>query len=160
MFDGKLVANALVRCGATHVVWIPDSVTGAWDEALGNTPGLSLIRVCREGEALAVAAGLYLGGKQPVVQLQCTGLFEAGDALRNTIHDLGIPQFLIVGLRNYYASRDGTSADSAPKFAEAILRAWNVPYTVLDRDSTTEDLEKAYTDALNTRKAAAVFLAE
>ena len=36
-----------------HVVWIPDSELGTWEAALENAAGLQLIRVCREGEAMA-----------------------------------------------------------------------------------------------------------
>src|SRR5271166_2641945 len=94
MLDGPSVVAALESCGVTDVVWIPDSLLGQWDAALGSTPKVKLIRVCREGEALALAGGLLLGGRRPVVLLQCTGLFEAGDALRNLVHDLQLPLFL------------------------------------------------------------------
>ena len=83
MLDGPSVVAALKDCGVTHVVWLPDSELGTWEAALTGPAGLPLVRVCREGEAMAVAAGLTLGGKKPVVMIQCTGLFESGDALRN-----------------------------------------------------------------------------
>src|SRR5258708_26243475 len=100
MLDGQEVVAALKGCGVTHVIWIPDSELGTWEQALAGPDGLPLIRVCREGEAFAVAAGLLMGGRQPVVVIQCTGLFEAGDALRNILHDLQLPLFLIVGVRS------------------------------------------------------------
>ena len=83
MLDGPSVVAALRDCGVSHVVWLPDTELGAWEAALTGPQGLPLIRVCREGEAFAVAAGLRLGGKKPVILIQCTGFFEAGDALRN-----------------------------------------------------------------------------
>ncbi len=140
MLDGPSVVRALKECGVTHVVWLPDSELGTWETALTAPDGLPLVRVCREGEAFAVAAGLLLGGKHPVVVLQCTGLFEAGDALRNVIHDLKLPLFLIVGVRSYHAHRQGQSKDSCPVFTEPILQAWQVPYTLLDTQHTAGDL--------------------
>lgn len=160
MFDGSTVAQAFLECGITHVVWIPDSATGAWEHALSDAPGLSLVRVCREGEAFAVASGLQLGGKRPIVQIQCTGLFEAGDSLRNCVHDLGVPLFLLVGLRNYYAWKEGKSGDTAPRFAEAILQAWGIPFVVFDRSKTLDDLKDEYLKATAAQRAFAVFLAE
>src|SRR6266478_1834327 len=127
MLTGPAVVAALKMCGVTHVIWIPDSELGAWEQALTGPQGVHLIRVCREGEAVAVAAGLLLGGKKPVVLLQCTGLFEAGDALRNVIHDLRLPLFLVVGLRGYYAYQEGKSRDTCPVFAEPILKTWQIP---------------------------------
>ncbi len=160
MLEGPSVAAALKECGVTHVVWIPDSELGTWEPALRNDPHLQLVRVCREGEAMAVAAGLLLGGKRPIVAIQCTGLFEAGDALRNIIHDLKLPLFLIVGIRSYYAHQKGKTADTCPVFAEPILRAWNVPTIVLDDRYGAADLAAAYRLAQTESRPGAVCLAE
>src|ERR1700688_4950313 len=108
MIDGLTLTVALKNCGITHVVWIPDTEIGAWNAALAADDGLALIRVCREGEAFALAAGLWLGGKKPIVLIQCTGLFEAGDTLRNVLHDMKLPLFFVVGVRSYYAHQQGT----------------------------------------------------
>jgi sulfopyruvate decarboxylase TPP-binding subunit len=160
MLDGPSVAAALKRCGVTHVVWIPDSELGTWEAALTSTDELTLIRVCREGEAFAVAAGLHLGGKKPVVMIQCTGLFEAGDALRNVLHDMKLPLFFVVGVRSYYAHQQGATADSCPVFAEPIMRAWQIPYAVLDNRHTADDLAAAYQESQSKQRAAAVLIAE
>jgi sulfopyruvate decarboxylase TPP-binding subunit len=160
MLDGPSVARALKDAGVTHVVWLPDSELGTWEGALTATTGLSLIRVCREGEAFAVAAGLLIGGKRPIVLIQCTGLFEAGDALRNVIHDLKLPVFLVVGLRSYHAHQKGQSKDSCPVFTEPILQAWKIPYTLMDERNSAADLARAYTDAQAQGRAAAVLIAE
>jgi sulfopyruvate decarboxylase TPP-binding subunit len=160
MLDGPSVVAALKECGISHVIWIPDSELGAWEPALSASRDVQLVRVCREGEALAVAAGLLLGGRQPIVVIQCTGLFEAGDALRNVVHDLGLPLFLIVGLRGYYAYQQGTTRDTCPVFAEPILRAWRLPYELFDRRHTAADLATAYRTAQAEHRAGAVLIAE
>jgi sulfopyruvate decarboxylase TPP-binding subunit len=160
MLDGPSVVAALKGAGVTHVVWIPDSLTGTWESALVADPALTLVRVCREGEALAVAAGLLLGGRRPVVIIQCTGLFDAGDALRNLVYDLKLPLFLIVGVRSYYAHRQGRGGDNCPVFTEPILRAWQLPYVLLDERHTAADLAAAYRRARDENRAGAALLAE
>src|SRR5688572_28292934 len=111
MLDGPSVVAALEECGVAHVVWVLDTELGTWEPALTASKTISLVRVCREGETFAVAAGLWLGGKKPVVAIQCTGFFEAGDALRNVVHDMKLPLFLIVGVRSYYLHQEGKSTD-------------------------------------------------
>jgi sulfopyruvate decarboxylase TPP-binding subunit len=160
MLDGPSVATALKECGITHVVWIPDTTLGAWEPALLAEPALQLLRVCREGEAIAVAAGLLLGGRRPIVLIQCTGLFEAGDALRNVVHDLKLPLFLVVGVRNYYAHQRKATPDTCPVFTEPIMRAWQIPYVIFDRSHTAADLAATYRQADAEHRAAAVLLAE
>jgi sulfopyruvate decarboxylase TPP-binding subunit len=160
MLDGPGFVRAMVECGVSHVVWIPDNTTGHWNEALAGSRDLALVRVCREGEAFGVAAGLLIGGRRPVIVIQCTGLFEAGDSLRNFVHDLGLPLFLVVGLRNYYATQAGRSKDTATVYARRIMDAWNIPNVLLERDQGAEELKAAYNDAREKADAAAVFLAE
>jgi sulfopyruvate decarboxylase subunit alpha len=160
MLHGPEVVAALKAGGVSHVIWIPDSELGTWEPALTGSAGLSLIRVCREGEAIAIAAGLLLGGQKPVVVIQCTGLFEAGDALRNVVHDMQLPLFLIVGVRGYYLQQAGKSVDTCPIFTEPILRAWQIPYVILDQRHRADDLAQAYTQALAEGRAGAVLIAE
>jgi sulfopyruvate decarboxylase TPP-binding subunit len=160
MFDGASVVAALHACGITHVIWIPDSELGTWENALCSDADLRLIRVCREGEGIALAGGLLLGGKRPMVIIQCTGLFEAGDTLRNVVYDMKLPLFLLVGLRGYYAHQRGNTADTCPFFAEPIMRAWQLPYVLLDRRHSPADLATAYRQAQVENRAGAVLLAE
>jgi sulfopyruvate decarboxylase subunit alpha len=160
MLDGPSIAAALIECGITHVIWIPDSELGTWEPALTAGKELTLLRVCREGEAFTLAAGLHMGGKKPIVLIQCTGLFEAGDALRNVIHDMKLPIFFVVGIRSYYAHQQGATADTCPVFTEPIVKAWQVPYVLLDRKSTASDLANAYRQAQAEKRAGAVLIAE
>ncbi len=160
MLDGPSIVAALKQCGITHVVWIPDTELGAWDTALSAADGLTLIRVCREGEAFALAAGLHLGGKKPIVLVQCTGLFEAGDALRNVLHDMKLPLFFVVGVRSWYAQKNNATTDTCPIFTEPILRAWQIPYVLLENRNSAADLVNAYRQAQAEQRAGAVLLAE
>src|SRR5579871_3145244 len=115
MINGADFVDLLRRCGITHVVWVPDSETGLWNAALSSAVSPQLIRATREGEAIAIAAGLILGGSHPVLVMQCTGLFEAGDALRNFVHDLRLPLWFVIGVRSYGAHRAGKSRDTCPR---------------------------------------------
>jgi sulfopyruvate decarboxylase TPP-binding subunit len=160
VLDGPSVVAAFRDSGVTHVVWVPDSELGKWEPALLAAPNLALVRACREGEAIAIAAGLLIGDKRPVVLIQCTGLFEAGDALRNVVYDLRLPLFLVVGVRSWHAHQSGRTADNCPVFTEPILQAWQIAYTLLDDRHTAADLAAAYRQAWNEQRAGAVLLPE
>jgi sulfopyruvate decarboxylase TPP-binding subunit len=160
MLDGPGVVQALVASGITHVVWLPDSELGLWENAFRASSDLRLVRACREGEAIAIAAGLHIGGKKPIVLIQCTGLFEAGDALRNVIHDLKLPLFLIIGVRSWKPHLVGKSMDSCPVFTEPILQAWKLDYTWFDENASPADLAAAYRRSQEKQQAGAVLLPE
>ncbi len=159
MIGGEELVGWLERCGVTHLVWLPDSELGQWEGALVGSDQVRLIRACREGEAIAIAAGLWLGGAHPVVAIQCTGFFEAGDAIRNVVYDLGVPLFMLVGYRNYDA-RDRATGDSAPRFFEPILKAWKLPYRVIEPDDGIEAIAAFYEQLRAQNQAGVAALAE
>ena len=159
LIDGPEIVEFL-RCNQiTHLVWIPDSTMGVWHESLTSAEPVKIVRPTREGEAIAIAAGLWLGGARPVVALQCTGFFEAGDAIRNCVYDLRVPLFLIVGYRGYFARQRG-SKDSAPVFAEPILQAWQLSYTLVDTREQAAAIADVYTRSQARNEAHALLLAE
>ena len=129
MFSGTQIASLLQGCGITDVVTVPDSTIGQWEPAIEQS-GIRLLRVCREGEAWAVAAGLYLGGRQPLVMIQCTGLFESGDALRNVLHDWKLPIPSIIGYRSYL-NQETLPGDTCLVFTEPVLRAYQMDYRLI-----------------------------
>ena len=160
MIDGSAAVAALESAGFTHVVWIPDSHFGTWDAGL-TASRLAPIRVCREGEAVGLAAGLMLGGANPLVVIQCTGFFEAGDAVRNVVHDLKLPLKLLVGVRSYRAFREGKSKDNCAPFAEKLVAAWELPASWFDPEAgSAEGFALAIGGLVAQPGAAALLMAE
>jgi sulfopyruvate decarboxylase subunit alpha len=157
MFSGTQIAAELTRLGISHVVWLPDSTLGQWEEALSTARGLKLVRVCREGEAWAIAAGLSLGGARPLVMIQCTGLFESGDSLRNALYDYGLPLFAIVG---YRSALNPGSTDSARTFTEPNLKSWGIDYRLIDRPERLSELAAHYAACREARRPGVVLIAE
>src|SRR5487761_395678 len=139
------VLGELQRCGVTHIVWLPDSETGFMYDAMTNSP-LTLVPVCREGESMPIAAGLIMGGKRPVVLIQSTGFFESGDSIRGLCLDLDMPLLLMLGYRGHVAPGE-TPTDSAARFLEPILKAWGIPYYLVDSDATCGHISRAYHQA-------------
>ena len=157
MFTGPEIADTLARLGVTHVIWVPDSELGLWEPALESSSAIRLIRVCREGEAWPLAAGLELGGKRPMIMMQVTGLFESGDAMRNVLFDLKLPLFAILGARNWLVEN---SPDSAKKYTEPILQAWGIPYRLIATPADKPLLAAHYRDCRDAGKPGAVLIAE
>lgn len=139
MIDGPVVVAALEAAGFTHLVWIPDSHLGTWEAALA-TSRLVPIRPCREGEAVGIAAGLMLGGARPLVVMQCTGFFEAGDAVRNVAYDLKLPLKMIVGVRGWKANQAGKTSDNCPTFAVPVVAALQIVHHWFDPNCSIKEV--------------------
>lgn len=149
------VLEQLQHLGITHIVWLPDTETGAMPAACAAFP-FAVVPVCREGEALAVALGLWIGGQNPVVSIQNTGFFEQGDSLRGLAIDLHLPLLLMIGYRGW--RHGGPMEDSAAIYLEPLLRAWGVPYFLLERDEDAGLIEQAYRLAHAERRPFAVLI--
>lgn len=135
--------NALVRAGITHVVGIPDNTSGPLFDTVRRHPTVQLITATREGEAVSLAAGLWLGGARPLVVMQNTGLLEAGDAIRGTAVRMAAPVPMLVTGRGYAKMRRAgvhptdertlesmtrPDVDSTALLTEPTLDAWGIPY--------------------------------
>ena len=159
MFTPEEIVAAFSELGITHVVWIPDTTTGQWDNALLAAPDIQLIQVCREGEAWALAAGLYLGGAKPIVVIQCTGFFESGDAMRNIVHDYKLPIFGLVGYRSYL-NASSLPGDSCLKFTEPVLEAWALNTVFIDSEEKKPKLAEHYRACVENNVPGIALMAE
>ena len=114
VLSAKKVVEQLHLNNVTHVVWLPDSETNFMYDQLTQDSSIEIVSVSREGETMPIAAGLWAGGKRPVVMIQYTGLFESGDSIRGMTIDIQFPLVIFVGYRGWH--RDSEINDSAAKF--------------------------------------------
>jgi sulfopyruvate decarboxylase subunit alpha len=157
LFSGPQIADLLADLRVTHVIWLPDSALGAWEAALESSAAFRLIRVSRESEAWAIAAGLHVGGARPLVIMQTTGLFDSGDSLRNAVFDMGLPLFAIVGHRSYLIEN---SPDTAKRFAEPILQAWGIDYVLLTKPDDLPRLREHFLECQSAGRPGIALVAE
>ena len=132
----------------THVIGLPDTISSALIDAAESDERVRYVAVTREGEAFALAAGLWVGGAEPVVVIQNTGLLESGDSLRGTAMRMGVPLLCLITYRGY---RKMTAAGLEPGFdalkrsslvrpdvdsiallTEPTLKTWGVPTAFMD----------------------------
>src|SRR4029453_1952238 len=128
----RRVVDELRANAVTHVIWLVDTESRFMYDALTADPDLTVVPLCREGEAMAVAPGLQIGGKKPIVVIQNTGFFESGDSIRGLVLDLEMPLVMMVGYRGFHRGQPTT--DSAPAFPHPVLKAWGLPSPLAEPD--------------------------
>jgi len=162
MAKARSIVEALRRAGITDLVGLPDNSSAALFALLkeGGEPVIRL--VTREGEAFAMAAGLWMGGRVPAVLIQNTGLLESGDSFRGTVLRMRVPLLCLITFRGYaklerVGQRLGEpdphllsrpDLDSAALLTEPTLRAWGLPFDYLhdqkDIPRVSASVEKAH----------------
>ncbi len=152
----KAIIDQLNKNKVTHVVWLPDSETNFMYEQVVADPRLDLVPICREGESMPIAAGLWVGGKKPVVLIQNTGMFESGDSIRGLGIDINFPMVMMIGYRGW--TRHGETPDSAARFTEPILNAWRIKYYLVESDEDVDRISMAFDEAERTQSPVAVLM--
>ncbi|MGA2586840.1 MAG: thiamine pyrophosphate-binding protein [Candidatus Aminicenantales bacterium] len=163
MVCAKSVLKELKACGVTHVVGLADNASATLVALLANDDSVRFISVTREGEAFALASGLWIGGKTAVVVVQNTGFLESGDGLRGTAQRMRIPLVCLITYRGYKEMRrqsvkaeprpwtieefSRADLDSAAILTEPTLNAWNVPFDFLETDADLPKIAQAFSRA-------------
>src|SRR5688572_15496843 len=144
--------------GVTHVITIPDSETNYLYELMKEQPWLDIIPTAREGETFAIALGLHLAGKVPVVLIQNTGMMESGDSIRGMALDAGFPLLMVVGYRGW--TRHGVITDSAARYTEPFLNAFRINNYLVEQDIDAPRISTAFEEARATKRPVAVLVGD
>jgi hypothetical protein len=160
MAQARLILEELKKNAVTHVIGLPDNSSAKLFDLLVADRDIRLVPVTREGEAFAIAAGLWIGGRMPVILVQNTGFCESGDSFRGTITRMRVPLVCMITYRGYAKLagrlRDAGEAtpdaetlsdpnlDSAALITESTLAAWGMPYGFLHVDEDIGQLASAF----------------
>lgn len=150
------VVRELKQCGVTHVVWLPDGEVAFLYPALAADPDFTLVQVCREGEAIGIAAGLLMGGKKPVILIQNSGFHESGDSVRGMGLDFHLPLVMLIGLRHWHHDKPVT--DTATLYTRPVLDAFGIKYHIVETDDDVASISLADREATETGKPVAILI--
>lgn len=153
-FTSKAMVDELKKCGITHIIWTPDSEVREMYDALTSQNDIEVVPICREGEAIAIAFGLMLGGKKAAVLHQSTGLFESGESVRCFALDLPFPLLMLVSHHGWKSK--GPITNSAANYVLPILDAWGVKHYLVETDEDVKKISTAYKEAQDESKMVAI----
>ncbi len=157
MLSASSIVDILHRESVTDVVGVPDNSSAALYTLLERDAAIAVRPVTREGEAFSLACGLWMGGRQPILLIQNTGLLESGDAFRGTAMRMRIPLPCLVTYRGYAKMMklfgqappapdpemlSRSEVDSIGPMTEPTLRAWGLNHDFVHGD---EDLPRLVT---------------
>ena len=154
----ETVMRQMKQNGVTDIVWLPDSETNWLFLLMKADPDLRLVGVTREGHGCSIAAGLYAGGRKPMMLIQNTGMLESGDSIRGWLMGLNVPIVLMVGYRGY--TRHGVNTDTAATYTARFLMAFNISFYLVENDGDSDRITTAFQEAERTRKPVVVLVGD
>ena len=136
---------ALRAAGVTDVVAVPDTHQRTLIELLLASGEPRFIQCTTEDEAIAIAAGLVVGGRRPILQIQHAGMYASVNNLRGVAIDGAFPLVFLIGLLGRDPRKPPReNFDSMVRYAEPLLDALEVPHFLLDRPTDLHRLDEAF----------------
>ena len=151
--------RAIQDLGITHVITVPDTHQKTLLALLAAADEPRLLTVSTEDEAIAINAGLYIGGQRPMLLIQNNGLLASLNALKAIALDARVPTLLLVG--QFHRDVTRTNVDTpvrAVRLVEPTLAAWDVPCYPIEGPEDVPLLAEAYRRAQQDRGPAVALL--
>ena len=138
MIDSDDFVKALQGIGVDFFTGVPDTILGGIIADLTEkrlyTPAV------REDEAVAMAAGAYLGGKVPAVLMQNSGLGNALNILESLNLIYQIPCVLLVSWRGF-EGKDAPEHLVMGQTMTQLLDTVKIPHRTLSAETVVDDLQ-------------------
>ena len=147
----KSLVRGLKNAGINFVTYLPETRLSQIVPMIRDDAEMELIAVSSEQEAVTIAAGATLGGKQAAVYMENSGLYVSSYSLLTVGKQLGVPLLLVVGYL-------GGVPDQRNSFLYATIGAHTIPllqglgieYMILE---DSEKLEEKIQDAVRAANA-------
>jgi len=149
------LANRLVqglkKAGINFVTYLPETRLSQIVPLIRDDPGMELVAVSSEQEAVTIAVGATLGGKQAAVYMENTGIYVSSYSLLVTGKQLGVPILLVVGfLGGVPDQRNSFLYATIGNHTIPVLQGLGIEHQVLEDG---EKLEIKISDAVRAANA-------
>src|SRR6266508_2380751 len=147
----KRLAQGLKDSGINFVTYLLETRLSQIIPLIQDYPEMELIAAACEQEAVTIAAGATLGGKQAAVYMENTGIYVSSYSLLTVGKQLGVPILLVVGYLGGVADqRNSFLYATIGKHTIPVLEGLGIDYMILEDG---EKLEVKINDALRAANA-------
>jgi phosphonopyruvate decarboxylase len=156
---GKQFLDLLERHGYDFFTGVPCSLFQGVTRILDDEPRYGYVSAVREDAALGLAAGAYLGGRQPVVLMQNSGLGVSVNAIVSLHQIYDIPALIVISWRG----QDGCDAPEhliMGRVTAPFLQLLDIPFELFDPQSIDAQLGTLTETMQRTRRPVALVVAK
>lgn len=152
--------DLLERHGYNFFTGVPCSLFEGVTRILDNDPRYGYVSAVREDSAMGIAAGAYLGGRQPVVLMQNSGLGVSVNALVSLHQIYDIPALLVVSWRGQGGAASGDAPEHVIMGAvmEPLLALLRIPFAIFDPATLDRDLADLTRSLHETKRPVALLV--
>ena len=150
----RRLVQSLKDAGINFVTFLPETRLSQIVPLIHDDPDMDLIAVANESEAVTIAAGATLGGKQAAVYMENTGLYVSSYSLLTVGKQLGVPLLLVIAyLGGVPDLRNSFLYATIGKHSIATLEGLGIDHTLLEDGDKLEVKIKDAARAANSMRA-------
>jgi sulfopyruvate decarboxylase TPP-binding subunit len=150
----KQLVQGLKNAGIDFVTYLPETRLSQILPLIRDDPDMMLIAASNEQEAVTIAAGATLGGKQAAVYMENTGIYVSSYSLLTAGKQLGVPLLLIVGyLGGVPDQRNSFLYATIGKHTIPVLQGMAIDHQIIENGANLEGRIKDAVRAANALRA-------
>ena len=135
MIDPIEFARQAAALGYCWYAGVPCSFLTGLINHVSTDPALTYVSSANEGDAVAAAAGAWVGGKRSIALMQNSGLGKAVSPLTSLTHVFRIPVLLLVTVRGEPGAADEPQHALMGRITPALLDTMEIPWAYLPDSS-------------------------
>lgn len=148
------LVQSLKDAGINFVTYLPETRLSQIVPLIRDDPEMTLIAVSSEQEAVTIAAGATLGGKQAAVYMENTGIYVSSYSLLTVGKQLGVPLLLVIGyLGGVPDQRNSFLYATIGKHTIPVLQGMGIDHQVVEDGANLEGRIKDAVRAANSLRA-------
>ena len=148
LIPAQTLLDVLLGSGVTDVVAVPDTHQRSLISLIQESDGIRFVQTTTEDEAVAVSAGLIVGGRKPILQIQHAGLYACVNNIRGVALDGEFPLVFLIGLLGRDVSKaPSENFGSMVRLAQPLLDSLSIPHHLLDGSNDVGLIEQAFDEA-------------
>ena len=156
---GRQFLGLLERHGYDFFTGVPCSLFEGVTRILDDEPRYGYVSAVREDAALGLAAGAYLGGRQPVVLMQNSGLGVSVNAIVSLHQIYDIPALLVVSWRGQ-DGRDAPEHLIMGRLTAPFLALLEIPFEIFDPAAIAAQIRSLTATLRETRRPVALVVSK
>jgi sulfopyruvate decarboxylase subunit alpha len=156
--NSKVIFDGIKAAGIRSLSALPETWLGPLLQRAEDDPGVHLIQVAKEEEAVGIAAGAYFAGTPHILLMQNHGFLAAINGIVSLAQLYRIPLCMLIALRGHWGepypwhTRGGI-------VTEPVLRALEIPFEYArDPRAVAKQIREAWTFSQSSLSPVALLL--
>ena len=149
------IADQIAACGIELIASLPDNWIADLIETVDGDARFTHVPVNREESAIGLCSGAYFSGTGALALMGASGLMTCIYAITKINYTYMVPLLILITMRGRIGDRAKHHVSNG-LYLEPVMRAIDLPYTVIERADDLGEIGRAWEHAKITARPAVV----